>query len=498
MHELLTTAEMTRADQLTIAAGTPGLELMERAGAAVAEAAAAMVGPGATIAILCGPGNNGGDGLVAARLLRDRGYTVRAGLLVPMEALRGDAAAVAHRFAGEIWPLSDRFLDGADLAVDALFGAGLTRPLEGKALRMVRLLEDARVPVLSVDVPSGIDGTSGAVLGAAVTAQRTITFFRMKPGHLLMPGRVHCGLVSVADIGIPAETLATIKPMAGRNHPEIWRGSLPRLKIDGHKFERGHVVAVSGPPWQTGAIRLAARAALRIGAGLVTVASPPAAAPAHAAQLNAVMLSVFEGAKGLAALLADRRKNVVIIGPGASIGPATRELVQVALAAGAGAIIDADAMTSFQDDPSALFAAIGRARPAPVILTPHEGELARLWPGLAGSKLDRARAAAAACGAVVVLKGADTVIAAPDGRAAINDNAPPSLATAGSGDVLAGLAAGLLAQGMDAYSAASAAVWMHGRAAQLFGPGLIAEDLSGLIPKVLTELGGGTPVAGDI
>lgn len=498
MHEVLTTAEMARADRLTIEAGMASLDLMERAGQAVADAAAAMVSHGATIAILCGPGSNGGDGHVAARILRERGYAVRAGLLVPMESLKGDAAVMAHRFAGEIWPLSDRFLDGADLAIDALFGAGLSRPLEGKSRRMVELLAKARIPVLSVDVPSGIDGTTGDVLGVAVTATRTVTFFRRKPAHLLLPGRQHCGLTEVADIGIDAAALPTIKPMIWRNHPDWWRQLVPMPRVDGHKYARGHVLAVSGPEWTTGAIRLAARSALRMGAGLVTVASPPGATPAHAAQLNAIMLSPFVGAEGLAAILADRRKNVVVIGPGAGVDGRTRELVRVALASGAGAVLDADAITSFQSDPGTLFAAIGQGKRGPVILTPHEGELSRLWPGLTGSKLDRARTAAASSGATVILKGPDTVIAAPDGKAAINDNAPPDLATAGSGDVLAGLVAGLVAQGMAGFPAAAAAVWMHGRAAQLFGPGLIAEDLPDLMPKVRNELRGLAAIAGDI
>jgi hydroxyethylthiazole kinase-like uncharacterized protein yjeF len=352
------------------------------------------------------------------------------------------------------------------------------------------MLNASPVPVLAVDVPSGLDGTTGQAPGPVVEATRTITFFRRKPGHVLMPGRALCGSVTIADIAIPASVLAEIGAKAWGNAPELWLAGFPLPKLAGNKYGRGHAVAVSGPAAHTGAARMGARGALRIGAGLVTVASPPDAVAANAAHLTAIMLLPFEGSAGLARILADRRKNAVLLGPALGIGEATRRLVLAALASGAATVLDADAITSFAQTPGELFKAIADLADRPVALTPHDGEFQRLFPDIdEGSKLERARAAAQRSGAIMVLKGPDTVIAAPDGRAAINDNAPPWLATAGAGDVLAGFITGLLAQGMPAFEAACAAVWLHGAAATTFGPGLIAEDLPERLPEVLRALG---------
>jgi NAD(P)H-hydrate epimerase len=485
---LLTNDEMAAADRLAISGGVPGLVLMERAGAAVADAALAMVKPGGRVAVLCGPGNNGGDGFLAARLLAQRGYDVRVSLLGDVSALKGDAAEMARRWPGSVAACGSGALEGADLVVDALFGAGLTRDIDGQARTTIDAVNASGIPVLAVDVPSGLDGTTGAIRGVAVRAQRSVTFFRLKPGHLLMPGRALCGETLLADIGLPAAVLVEIRPQTRANGPALWRSALPVPGLDGHKYVRGHAVVVSGSLHATGAARLGARGALRAGAGLVTVASPREALVANAAHLTAIMLLPFDDAPGLAAILSDRRKNAVLIGPGAGVGRATVELTGVALASGAASVLDADALTSAADDPPALFRAIGGDVRRPVVLTPHDGEFARLFPRLTGSKLARARAAAAESGAVVVLKGPDTVVAAPDGRAAINANAPPWLATAGSGDVLAGMITGLLAQRMPAWEAACAAVWMHGAAATRFGPGLIAEDLPEMLPQVLASL----------
>ncbi|MEO8420813.1 MAG: NAD(P)H-hydrate dehydratase [Hyphomicrobium sp.] len=480
---------MGRADALAVAAGLPSLILMENAGRAVAATADAMSTPSARVAILCGPGNNGGDGFVAARYLREAGFDVQLSLLGPPDALKGDAAAMAQRWGPAIAPLHPQSVERADLIIDALFGAGLARPITGVAADAITAVNASGVPVLAVDVPSGLDGTTGAALGPVVQALRTITFFRRKPGHLLMPGRALCGEVTVADIGIPSGVLADIGANTWSNAPGLWRAHLPWPKRDGHKYTRGHAVVVSGPPAHTGAARLGARGALRIGAGLVTVASPADAIAINAAHLTAIMLLPFDGAEGIADILADKRKNAVLLGPALGVGAPTQQLVHAALASGAATVLDADAITSFAGAPSELFVAIAGRDPRPVVLTPHEGEFHRLFPDAGeGSKLERARAAAHRSGAIVVLKGSDTVIAAPDGRAAINDNAPPYLATAGAGDVLGGFIAGLLAQGMPAFEAACAGVWLHGAAAAAFGPGLIAEDLSEQLPQVLRAL----------
>lgn len=491
MIELLSTAEMSEADRLTIAGGVPGIDLMERAGAAVARCVMLYVPRGSRIAVVAGSGNNGGDGFVAARLLAEHGYAVRV-LRVGSSALRGDAAVAAERWRGVTEPATVAALAGADAIIDALFGAGLDRPVAGEARTIIEAMNAAACPIYAVDLPSGINGTTGAVMGAAVMATATVTFFRNKPGHLLLPGRLHCGRVSIADIGIPASVLDRIAPRTFRNAPELWLDHVPRPRIDGHKYVRGHAVVLSGGIDSTGAARLAARGALRAGAGLVTIASPREALAVNAAANLAVMVRPVDDATELAQFLGDVRRNVVVLGPGGGVGARMRALVETALAAGPAVILDADALTSFAGDLPALAAAIKR-RTAPVLLTPHEGEFSRLFSGLeesahAPSKLTRARAAAVASGAVVLLKGGDTVVAAPDGRASIAENASAWLATAGSGDVLAGFCAGLLAQQMPVFEAASGAVWLHGEAGNEAGPGLISEDLPDVLPAVYRRL----------
>jgi NAD(P)H-hydrate epimerase len=522
--ELLTTRQMAEADRRAVAgraaapaSPAPSFALMEQAGRAVADVAALMCGPRGRIVVLCGPGNNGGDGFVAAADLARRGFEVEVALLGARAALRGDAATAAALWTATLHAAPSR-LQSADLVIDALFGAGLSRALEGDAAACVAAINAAGRPVLSIDVPSGVDAETGAVRGTAVRATQTIAFFRARPGHLLLPGRSHCGALSVVDIGIPDAVLEDLGVSTFRNDPALWQPVWPRLADDGHKFTRGHAIVVSGLPEMTGAARLGARAALRAGAGLVTVASPKAAFPVNAAHLTAVMVQPFEVPKGLRQVLADPRRNAVLIGPGAGVGAATRHMVEIALQTQAAIVLDADALTAFapakvephappdndaarRDQPvpapAHLFACIAARSGAPVVLTPHAGEFKRLFGGLAGSKLEQARAAAARSGAIVVLKGADTVIAHPDGRAAINDNAPPTLATAGSGDVLAGFVTGLLAQGMPAFEAACAAVWLHGATAAAFGPGLIAEDLPDTLPRVLADLAAMQPMRRD-
>jgi NAD(P)H-hydrate epimerase len=369
-----------------------------------------------------------------------------------------------------------------------LFGAGLARPIEGDFAALIEAVNASGLPVVAVDVPSGVDGTTGAVRGIAVRAAATVTFFRLKPGHLLLPGRELCGETRVADIGIPASVLEIIKPKTFANEPQLWLPHFPWPRPQGHKYARGHAVVVSGPAFSTGAARLGAMGALRAGAGLVTVASPKDAIEVNASQLTAIMVRPADDAKELVELLGDERKNAVLIGPGVGVGESTKAKVMAALASKAAVVLDADALTSFASDPDALFAAV-RSRKAPVAVTPHEGEFARLFGPIGeGAKLEAARTAAARAGAIMLLKGSDTVVAAPDGRASINATSSPWLATAGTGDVLAGMVLGLLAQRMEPFAGVSAAVWMHGRAAQLFGPGLISEDLPGMLPAVLREL----------
>jgi hydroxyethylthiazole kinase-like uncharacterized protein yjeF len=485
MHELLTAAEMAEADRRTIAAGTPGMTLMEAAGAAVADVAAALV-PDGPVLVVAGPGNNGGDGFVAARRLAAAGRAVTVALYGDPARLRSDGAIARERWSGPTLPAAGPLPEAA-LVIDALFGAGLDRDVTGSAAGLVAAM-NAGPPVLAVDLPTGLDADTGRPLGVAVRAAATVSFFRKKPGHLLYPGRGLCGPLTLAQIGIPEAVLDAIGPAAFENTPALWGALWRPPSPEDHKYRRGHALVVSGPLARTGAARLAAGAALRAGAGLVTLASPGAALAVNAAHLTAVMLTRVDDAAGLAAALAEPRLTAVALGPGLGTGPREQALVAAALAAPPAALLDADALTVWQDDPPALFAAIA-ARAAAVVLTPHDGEFARLFPDLADlAKPARTRAAAARSGAIVLLKGADTTIAAPDGRLAINANAPPWLATAGSGDVLAGLAAGLLAQGLPAFEAACAAAWLHGAAGAEAGPGLTAEDLAPALRPVLRRL----------
>lgn len=490
--ELLSTAEMAEADRRAAAAGASGAELMEAAGRAVADAALDLWPLARRVVVMAGPGNNGGDGYVAARSLAARGFEVAIASLVPRARLTGDAAAAAGRWEGPVVPLAEAEFSGADLVIDALFGAGLSRALDGAAAEAVDRLREAAVPTLAVDVPSGLDGTTGepAGQGAVVRADATVTFVRLKPGHVLYPGRGLCGRLVLADIGMPERVVEGVGATAFLNRPAVWRAALPRPEPEGHKYGRGHCVVWTGPEFATGAARLSAMSALRAGAGAVTLIGPPAALRVHAAHVTAVMLRPADDAAGFAAAAALRRTDAAVVGPGA--GEGVEAIVRRALDLAGAVVLDADAFTAFAGRPEDLAEAIAARAERPVVLTPHEGEFGRLFGDEvpSGSKLKRARDAAARLGAVVVLKGPDTVVASPDGRAAIADNAPPYLATAGAGDVLAGIAAGLLAQRAPAFEAAAAAVWIHGEAAKVVGRGLIADDLPAALPGVLAGLDG--------
>ncbi|MFZ5616571.1 MAG: NAD(P)H-hydrate dehydratase [Pseudomonadota bacterium] len=481
---LLSAAETRAVEAAAMSNGLSGAAMMEAAGAAVVSFIARSVSK-RPAAILCGPGANGGDGFVVARLLKELGFPVRVGLLGEASQLKGDAALMAKLFDGAVEPLSPAILDGAGIIVDALFGTGLARAIEGAARETVIAANAHAAPVFAVDIPSGVDADAGAVLGVAIEAAATIAFIAKKPGHLLFPGRALSGAVTVADIGVQDEWVASVKPSAFENHPALWAARWRRPSFLTHKYDRGHAAIVSGPRLKTGAARLAATAALRSGAGLVTMLSPKDACDENAAHLTAIMLREADGADAIASIVADRRFTATLIGPAAGVGPQTKGRALAILRSPAGAVLDADALTSFEGDAGTLFAALREDD----VLTPHEGEFARLFPGLKGQgKLAAARAAAARAKAVIVLKGADTIIAAPDARAVINANAPFDLATAGSGDVLAGIIAGMRAQGLPGFEAAAAGVFLHGAAGQIAGPGLVAEDLADALRKVLRTL----------
>ncbi|UVF17747.1 NAD(P)H-hydrate dehydratase [Microvirga terrae] len=487
---ILTPTEMKKADLEAVASGIPGVELMRRAGRAVADSAEKIVSRGGTILVVAGPGQNGGDGFVAATVLAERGYRVSLSLLGEPDRLTGDSALVARDWKGQVQRVEDAAFHEADLVIDALFGTGLSRDLDGAARHAVDRMNGSGRPILAVDLPSGIDGETGTVRGIAVKAGRTITFAARKPCHLLMPGRAFSGSIEVADIGIGREILSAMGGRLFGNDPALWLPTLPKPGLSSHKYERGHTLVASGGATRTGAARLAARAALRIGSGLVTVASPPEAIGVTAAHLTAIMLKGCDGPEGLHAILQDPRLNALVLGPALGVHANTRAMVAVAVHARRSLVLDADALTSFEGLASELH---GAFRHAPTVLTPHDGEFNRMFkdhPDILDpeSKIERARRAATYTGAVVLLKGADTVVASPDGRAAINENGTPYLATAGSGDTLCGLIAGLMAQNLPAFEAACAGAWIHAEAGARFGPGLISEDLAELVPGVLRDL----------
>ena len=474
---LLTCAQMGAADAAAIAGGTPGSVLMEAAGRAVADAIGTRY-PKQPVLVLCGPGNNGGDGFVAARHLANRGWAVTLALLKGTGELRGDAAWAASLWTGPVVAPALALLDSRPLVIDALFGAGLTRPIEGVAAELIDRMTRDRQSVVAVDVPSGLHGDTGEIMGVAPCAEETVTFFRGKPGHYSLAGLRRCGALHIVDIGILPTVLDVIRPQLWRNAPSLWSAALRRDDAGDNKYTRGHLTILGGDS-ATGAARLAALAARRAGAGLVTIAATEAAAGIYRAAEPGNLVNT--GA--VDRLIEDKRRNAFLIGPGSGVNDRTRDAVLAALAARRALVLDADAVTVFADDPPRLFSAIA----GPVLLTPHEGEFRRLFPELTtGGKVERVRSAARRSGATVLLKGADTVIAAPDGRAVINVHAPPSLATAGSGDVLAGIAGGLMAQGLPPLTVGAAAVWIHGECGYRFGrPGLVAEDLVEHLPEAL-------------
>lgn len=478
---ILNVAEMGAADKAAISSGTPGFVLMQRAGEVIVHAIRQRWSA-RPVVVMCGPGNNGGDGYVAAERLKEAGWPVKVAAMVEPSRLKGDAAEAAAQWTGETVALDRNALKGAELIIDAIFGAGLARAPDAATRDVLRGAE-ATAPVVAVDLPSGLHGDTGQPLSFAPKSALTVTFHRKKPAHVLEPGRSLCGEIVVGDIGLAAPDRRHVK--LSENGRWLWLERYPWPKIDAHKGDRGRLIVVSGPPHATGAARLAARAALRIGAGLVSVATPPESIAVNASHLTAVMLKPFLNEEELQ-LMAES-VDAVVIGPAAGVNEETRLNVLACCRTGAAMVVDADALTIFRDDPDELFSALDRDD----VLTPHPGEFERLFPGLLArskSRIDAARAAAETAGCIVVLKGSDTVIAGPDGRASVNTNGAPWLATAGSGDVLAGFIAGLLAQGMESFEAACAGVWIHAEVGSRFGPGLISEDLSELVPALLREL----------
>lgn len=498
MCELLTPREMAEADRLTIEAGPfDGMALMHRAGAAVAAVALERYPSASRVHVLCGSGNNGGDGYVVAQLLAEAGLDISVWRAKPPK-VGTDACQAAAECPLPVSNIAQFTPQPGSLVIDALFGAGLSKPVGGAYAAAMEKTGASGVAVLAVDLPSGVSGDSGAVLGSAFKADVTITFFRKKPGHLLYPGRARCGETIIADIGIEPDVLNAIRPSCFENMPALWHDDFPRPAIDTHKYARGHVGVFSGGPSATGAARLSALAAARAGAGAVTLLSPANALQVNAAHLTSIILRKTDTLEHAEAFLRERKPSALVFGPGMGLEPAAGDLAIGLITASCGLVghivFDADALTVFsrrRDD----FLEAARLPGAPgLVLTPHEGEFRRLFADIAAeknlSKVEKARRAAQQANATIIYKGPDTVVASPDGRAAINANGSSWLATAGSGDVLAGICAGLLAQGMPAFEAACAAVWLHAETGSRFGAGLIAEDLPLAMLAVLRELCG--------
>lgn len=483
-NRLIEPARMASIDAAADGSGIHVGTLMERAGRAVAASALKHYPEAMRYAVLCGAGNNGGDGFVAARALLEAGATVCVYLLGDAARLKGAAKKAYDRLSRiEVdqgcLPLVDFIPRDGDVVIDAIFGAGLSRDVPSGVAAVIHSVTQANTPVIAVDLPSGLCGRRGIVLGSAFKAAHTVTFMAKKPGHVLVPGRELCGHLEVFDIGIPRRIVVSHCAPLWENHPKVWANRLALDDAETHKFKRGHLTVFSGLSYATGAARMTATAGLRAGAGIVTIAAPEEAIPVLAATMTAIMVTPIQSEAALAAWLDDKRHATCVIGPG--FGDLSRLRAFVSLLKGCALVLDADGITAFKDDPDALFACFAEEE-HPRILTPHEGEFARLFPAVHAdpemSKVEKALAAAKSSHAVVIYKGADTVIAAPDGRAVVNTNAPASLATAGSGDVLAGICGGLLARQVPAFEAAAAAVWLHGEAARRLGAGLTAEDLA--------------------
>ena len=485
MLEVLTASEMKKADAAAIASGTAGIQLMTTAGNSVAAEIIEKFKP-CPVLVLCGPGNNGGDGFITAQHLKKNGWPVRVACMVKRNVLKNDVALAAQTWDGDVETLNSNLsVHQTGLVVDAIFGTGFSQALAPELVILFDKIRTRKIPIVAVDVPTGLNASTGTVDPGTLKADVTVTFCRQKTGHLLFPGRGYCGRIVVADIGITDQTVAALNTTCFENHIALWLKNFPLPTAESHKYTRGHAVIYGGKK-KTGAACLAAAAAQRIGAGLVTIASPKESLPIYASYRASIMVDECNNTEELKAILRDERKNAILIGPGAGVNNSLRQDVEAALSFNKSGVLDADVFSVYKDNPQELFAKLSTK----YVLTPHEGEFERIFGVMDGNKLERALKAAKTSQAIVLLKGADTIIAAPDGAAVINVSAPATLATGGSGDVLSGLITGLIAQGMPPFMAACAAVWLHGKAAKIHGLGLTAEDIISHIPQALNDLFG--------
>ena len=487
--EILSISEMYKVEKQVCAQGITSLSLMEAAGEAIADAVLNICEDG-RILILCGLGNNGGDGFVAARLLENNGRKVRVLCLGSIDELNGDARASASNWTGEMCKFTSSLFEDTQVVVDALYGIGLNRPITGLGEDIIEKLNETNIPCVSVDIPSGVDANTGKILGCAVKANICVTFFRRKPGHLLFPGKDKCGDVRVADIGIDKSIFTSLPPKIHENTPQLWLENFPIPEVQGHKYNRGHAVVVGGEEL-TGAAKLASFAALRSGAGLVTIASPKESSMVYRSGSPSVMVKDINNLEEFTSIISQKSVTGVLIGPGNGVNKETYDRVLRAITCNP-CVLDADALTVFEQCPNVLFRALKNMSECNNVITPHEGEFKKLFIKEAESKNSKSKIelaiSASSINAVIVLKGADTIITSPTGLIYINTNSSPYLATAGSGDVLSGIILGLLVQGMIPFEAASAGVWLHGESGRMFGPGLVAEDIAKIIPSIFKKL----------
>ena len=460
-NEVLSNSQMAEADRRTIESGVDGFVLMRRAARAVADIILSEF-ERQNVLVLCGPGNNGGDGFVIASLLKERGWDVWLASMKGVAELEGDVSKAAQLWEGDVLSFDNLQPQKDELVIDAVFGTGFSGALGAPVAGVFERINRQGNSVVAVDISSGVNGDSGAVDPHALRAGFTVTFHRKKLGHVLYPGAGHCGAVRVADIGITQN----LEYSALENHPDLWRSHLPEKRADQHKYDYG-MACIYGAPDLTGATRLAAEGCARIGAGLVNVLCEEKIAGIYRSTLPAHILVRDDPT------WTDKRITAKLYGPGGLLKKPDYK-------SDTPTVLDADALMKL---PKSL-----KTLKPHFVLTPHEGEFAKAFPKLEGTKVENAVAAAKQYNAHIVLKGADTVVASPDGRVVVNTNAPGSLATAGTGDVLAGMITGLLTQSMAPFEAACAAVWIHGGAARRFGPGLVASDLPGQLPGVVLDL----------
>lgn len=489
MFEILSASEMSKTEAAAIADGTPAFQLMQNAGHAVAQEIMSCLEPCETL-ILCGPGNNGGDGFITAAQLKKNGWPVRVACLAKKSELKGLSAQAAKMWDGPIESLNSNLsVHQTKLIVDAIFGTGFKGGLDPETLTLFEKIKARKIGVVAIDLPSGINASTGAVAAGILSAQLTVTFGRKKVAHVLHSSKFLCGRIILSNIGIGDGHVMTAQSSLFENHPALWLRDFPLPTPSSHKYDRGHAL-IYGGDHRPGAAILAAMAAQRAGSGVVSFATTPDMHSFYLAARASIMTDSLQDDDALKALLRDERKTALVIGCGAGTDARLEKSVMTALSFNKAVVLDGDVFTVFKDKTDKLFPALHARH----VLTPHSGEFERLFPSLQGDKIAKARAAAKLSGAIVVLKGADTVIAAPDGAAVIQHDSPSVLATAGSGDVLAGLIGGFAAQGMSSFMAASAAVWLHAEAGRKQGLGLVAEDIISNTSQCLNALFGLGPL----